>query len=249
MNETQEGFTIKLNQFEGPFDLLLFFIERDEIDILDIPISKITADFLDYIHKLENLNLDVASEFILVAASLMKIKTKMLLPRPELNDDGTEIDPRQELAFRLLEYKQFKDVLSDFQFLEAQRQLINPRGNTRNELKQIAEKALVDSELESLSLFRLFRCFDNILKELDSRSKKPRHLVYKFEYNIEEQKDYVLQLLTKKSRVSFNEIFGDLKDRLHAIITFLSLLELINTQEIGIVPGLGTNNFWIKKSE
>ena len=92
-----ETFEIKLPLFEGPFDLLLFFIERDELDIHDIPISKITEDFLNYLHHLEQMNVEVASEFILVAATLMRIKAKMLLPRPTLDDEGNEIDPREEL--------------------------------------------------------------------------------------------------------------------------------------------------------
>src|SRR6218665_1939440 len=95
---TQENFEIKLPLFEGPFDLLLFFIERDELDIHDIPISKITSDFLDYVRHLETLNIEVASEFILVAATLMRIKSKMLLPRPQIDEKGNEVDPREELV-------------------------------------------------------------------------------------------------------------------------------------------------------
>ena len=101
-------FEIKLPLFEGPFDLLLFFIQRDELDIYDIPISKITDDFLSYLKDLEKLNVDVASEFILVAATLMRIKAKMLLPRPQLDEEGNEIDPRDELVKHLLEYKKYK---------------------------------------------------------------------------------------------------------------------------------------------
>ena len=97
--------TIKLQQFEGPFDLLLFFIERDELDIYDIPIAKITGDFLDYIRQMETLNLDLASEFILVAATLIRIKARLLLPRKELDENNQEIDPRKELIQKLLEYK------------------------------------------------------------------------------------------------------------------------------------------------
>jgi len=126
MNEQEEGYTIKIKQFEGPFDLLLFFIERDEIDILDIPISKITADFLAYIRQLEELNIDVASEFILVAATLMRIKARMLLPRPELDEDGQEIDPREEIARKLLEYKRFKDIIGDLSSLEVERMQLEP---------------------------------------------------------------------------------------------------------------------------
>ena len=97
------NYTIKLPQFEGPFDLLLFFIERDELDIYNIPIATITNDFLEYIYSMERLNIDVASEFILVASSLMRIKAKMLLPRRELDEQGNEIDPREELVQRLME--------------------------------------------------------------------------------------------------------------------------------------------------
>ena len=97
------SYEIKLPLFEGPFDLLLFFIERDEIDIMDIPISKITNDFFEYISELENMNIEVASEFIVVAATLMRIKSKMLLPRPPVDLEGNEIDPRDELVAHLLE--------------------------------------------------------------------------------------------------------------------------------------------------
>ncbi len=109
-----DTFTIKLPVFEGPFDLLLFFIERDELDIYNIPIAKITDDFLDYLRHLESVNVDLASEFIVVAATLMRIKAKLLLPRKQVDDEGNEIDPRHELVERLLEYKRYKTVLEEF---------------------------------------------------------------------------------------------------------------------------------------
>src|ERR1700745_4204018 len=102
-------YQIKLPQFEGPFDLLLFFIERDELDIYNIPIARITNEFLGYIHGLESLNIELASEFILFVSTLMRIKAKMLLPRRELDAQGNEIDPRQELIDKILEYKRFKE--------------------------------------------------------------------------------------------------------------------------------------------
>jgi Uncharacterized conserved protein len=103
-------FQIKLSQFEGPFDLLLFFIERDELDIYDIPITRIIKDFLDFIHGAEKLNIELSSEFILFVSTLMRIKAKMLLPRKELDAQGNEIDPRQELIDKLLEYKRYKEA-------------------------------------------------------------------------------------------------------------------------------------------
>ena len=239
-------FTIKLKQFEGPFDLLLFFIERDEIDIMDIPIAKIANDFLGYIRSLEELNIDVASEFILVAATLMRIKAKMLLPRPELDEDGHEIDPRQELAQKLLEYKRFKDVLDDFRVLEDERKQITRRGNSRKELRTIAEKALVDVELESLTLFKLLKSFQTVMRNMEIRNTKPRHIVFKYDYTVEEQKDFILSKIAVQAKTSFETIFGELRDRMHAIITFLSLLEMINMEEVRITPGDQANQFWLE---
>ncbi len=239
-------FTIKLKQFEGPFDLLLFFIERDEIDIMDIPIAKIANDFLGYIRSLEELNIDVASEFILVAATLMRIKAKMLLPRPELDEDGHEIDPRQELAQKLLEYKRFKDVLDDFRVLEDERKQITRRGNSRKELRTIAEKALVDVELESLTLFKLLKSFQTVMRNMEIRNTKPRHIVFKYDYTVEEQKDFILSKMAVQAKTSFESIFGELRDRMHAIITFLSLLEMINMEEVRITPGDQANQFWLE---
>jgi segregation and condensation protein A len=149
------NYEIKLPQFEGPFDLLLFFIERDELDIYDIPISTITDDFLAYLHHLQQMNLEVASEFILVAATLMRIKAKMLLPRKEVDEEGNEIDPRQELVDRLLEYKRYKSVVEEFQKLEAIRQSMVPRGNVLQEINLIIDQYSTDAEMESLSQFRL----------------------------------------------------------------------------------------------
>ena len=155
-----QGYTIKIQQFEGPFDLLLFFIERDELDINNIPISKITEDFLLYIKELENLNIDVASEFILVAATLMRIKAKLLIPRKEVDEEGNEIDPRDELTQKLLEYKQYKEIIDELRDMEQTQSTKHDRGNVSKELKQIANKALVDSELESFDLFKLLAdCF------------------------------------------------------------------------------------------
>ena len=115
--------------FEGPFDLLLFFIERDELNIYDIPIADITDEFLDYVHELEKLNIDLASEFIVVAATLMRIKSKMLLPRKELSEEGDEIDPREDFIKHLLEYKRMKEIVPQLAQMEESRMQMMPRGN------------------------------------------------------------------------------------------------------------------------
>src|ERR1041385_1774369 len=146
----KENFEIHLPLFEGPFDLLLFFIERDELDIQDIPISKITSDFLEYIHHLETLNIEVASEFILVAATLMRIKSKLLLPRPQLDEQGNEIDPREELVRHLMEYRKYKSVVDQFHRMEETELMKEKRGNLMRELRQLAESTNVEAELQDV---------------------------------------------------------------------------------------------------
>src|SRR6195952_4369567 len=133
----QPSYHIKLQQFEGPFDLLLFFIERDELDIYNIPITKIINDFLDFIHSGEGLNIELSSEFILFISTLMRIKAKMLLPRKELDEQGNEIDPRQELINKLLEYKRYKEAAATLAEMEAIRMLMVRRGNLTKELSYI----------------------------------------------------------------------------------------------------------------
>lgn len=239
------SYTIKLPEFEGPFDLLLFFIERDELDIYDIPIAKITKDFLEYIKMMESMNIDLASEFILVAATLMKIKSKLLIPRKELDEEGNEIDPREELVERLLEYKRYKSVIDDLRALEKNRMQQNARGNAVQELQQIANKALVDAELESLTLFKLLRAYENILTQYEDATKKSIHTVIKYDYTIERQKEVIVTLAKTKGKLGFRQLFTICENRIHAIFTFLALLELLQLESINILIGEGINNFWI----
>ena len=240
-----QSYTIKLKQFEGPFDLLLFFIERDELDIYDIPISQITEDFLAYIKELEKLNIDIASEFILVAATLMRIKAKLLLPRKEIDELGNEIDPREELTQRLLEYKKYKEILDEMRTMEEERSTKFQRGNVTTELRIIASKALVDVELESLTLYKLLTTFQKLMENYEIRGSKTIHRIVKYNYTIEDQQAFILTKLTKGKKVDFKNIFKGLENRIHAIVTFLSLLELLNVQRVIVTQGEGVNNFWI----
>src|ERR1700739_4659897 len=128
---TDESFAIHLPQFEGPFDLLLFFIERDELDIHDIPIARITDDFLNYLHQMAILNMEIASEFIYVAATLMRIKAKMLLPRYDAGDDESQTDSKEDLIRKLIEYKKFKEICAELHPLEEERFKQEKRGNIR----------------------------------------------------------------------------------------------------------------------
>lgn len=239
-------YNIKIPQFEGPFDLLLFFIERDELDIHDIPIAKITDDFLNYIHRAEQMNIDLASEFILVAATLCRIKAKLLIPRKQVDEVGNEIDPREELVQRLLEYRRYKSVLEEMRELEAQRSVRNPRGNVTDELAQIAVKALVDNELESVTLFKLLKTFERLVRRLEDAKPRTIHEIAQFSYNIEEEQQHILSKIGNGKKTDFKSVFAKCVNRIHAIVTFLALLELLNQDKIHITLGLGANNFWLE---
>lgn len=239
-------YEIKLPQFEGPFDLLLFFIERDELDVYDIPIKKITDDFLAYLQQAEAMNIELASEFILVAATLMRIKAKLLLPRKDLDEQGNEIDPREELVQKLLEYKQFKEVVDEMQTMEEERMKIFSRGNIQRDLIQLSEVSGNDAELHSLTLFKLFNAFSGVLKRLEDEKNKPQHTVIRYPYTIEKTKERLLNTLSKQDYSAFDAVFHHCENRIHAIFNFLALLELIQLNFIELKSGEGVNNFWLK---
>ena len=242
------SYEIKLPLFEGPFDLLLFFIERDEIDIMDIPISKITNDFFEYISDLESMNIEVASEFIVVAATLMRIKSKMLLPRLSLDDEGNEIDPREELVEHLIEYKKYKSVISEFSDLEDSRLSKKIRGNLESEVGTIAERAKVESELQDIDLYKLLVVFQNVLSKYENEKNKPKHQIFEYPYTITEQKKFLINLLKSKSKISFIRLVEDNPLKILVIYNFLAILELIQESKIKLSLGNGMNNFWIQKS-
>ncbi len=242
-------YTIKLPQFEGPFDLLLFFIERDELDIYNIPIAKVTNDFLEYIRMMESLNIDVASEFILVASTLMRIKAKMLLPRKQVDEEGNEIDPREELVQRLLEYKRYKSVLDELRELEKLRSQKQHRGNVALELKQLASRALVDAELESLTLFKLLKAYHRVMERFEEANRVVIHTVERYNYTLAQEKENLIAAVKTQKRIKFQNIFDKCENRMHALFIFLSLLELVQLSQLGLVTGLGINNFWITEPE
>lgn len=242
----RNSYTIHLEHFEGPFDLLLFFIQRDELDIYDIPIAKITNDFLDFIRQMEQMNTELASEFILVAATLMRIKAKMLLPRKPVNEEGEEIDPREELVARLIEYKRYKEAIVELREMEEKRSNIHKRGNAINELQIQANQALIDIELENLTLFNLFKAFQNVL-ERKQKATKTVHTVVRYSYTIRGQQTMIFDRLAKYERPSFEQLFDHLENRIHAIVNFLALLELANQLILHVVQGDQINQFWIEK--
>ncbi|NND35033.1 MAG: segregation/condensation protein A [Saprospiraceae bacterium] len=241
-------YTINLPQFVGPFDLLLFFIERDELDIYDIPIAKITDDFLQYLHQMEQLNVEVASEFILVAATLMKIKSKMLLPRPVLDDEGNEIDPREELVRHLLEYKKYKSVIQELASLEENRLNREKRGNLLTEIRKLSQEVNVEAELQDLDLFKMMKVFTRVMDRYEQEKNKPVHHVVQYPYSIENQKDFLIRKMygSPEQRVSFQELVAEKPEKILVIFNFLAILELLQLRRIILHLGEGYNNFWIE---
>ena len=230
-------------------DLLLFFIERDELDVYNIPITRIIKDFLDFIHRQESLNIELSSEFILFVSTLMRIKAKMLLPRKELDELGNEIDPRQELIDKLLEYKRYKEASAQLAEKEALRLLMVKRGNLQKELSQVGEEAGEGTEIQTITLFKLMKAFERVMKRMEQRNKRPVHTVVQYSYTMEGSREYMLETVKRSKVMAFERIFEVCEDRIHAIFLFLSLLELIQQKFMTIMVGDGRNNFIIEWNE
>jgi segregation and condensation protein A len=243
------SYQISLPQFEGPFDLLLFFIERDELDIYNIPIKKIIDDFLAFIKQSEDDNIELSSEFILFISTLMRIKAKLLLPRKELDEQGNEIDPRQELIDKILEYKKFKEASIKLAEMEKERMFMMKRGNLQNDLHAVGEEAAEGTEIQSISLFKLMKVFEKVMQRLHDRQNKPQHVVYRYNYTMEETREQVLGLTAREKTLSFEKMFDVCQDRLHAIFVFLTVLELVQQNYMSIIIGEGRNNFIIEYIE
>ena len=243
------SYQIKLPQFEGPFDLLLFFIERDELDIYNIPITRIINDFLEYIHGQESLNIELSSEFILFISTLMRVKAKMLLPRKELDVHGNEIDPRQELIDKILEYKKYKEAAAQMAEMEAERMLMIRRGNIQKELATIGEEAGEGTEIQAITLFKLMKAFERVMQKYEERFNKPVHTVVRYNYTMEGTKADMISIAQSERTLSFEKIFDKVENRVHAIFIFLSLLELVQQKFLKMITGEGRNNFIIEYNE
>jgi segregation and condensation protein A len=244
---TDDAFAIRLPQFEGPFDLLLFFIERDELDIHDIPIARITNDFLNYIHQMTVLNMELASEFIFVAATLMRIKAKMLLPRYNADEEENELDTKEGLIRKLIEYKKFKELCEDLRPYEDERFKQEKRGNIKTDLEQVEKVLVPGEELSEINLYKLMTVFSRVMKQFLSRTEEVTHTVIQYPYTIEKQKAAINDLLRINSKLDFKNIAGNSENKVHFVYNFLAVLEMLQQELIDITIGLGFNNFWISE--
>jgi len=223
-------YEIKLENFIGPLDLLLHLIEKNEIDIYDIPIAKITDQYLNYLKVIEYLDLDWASEFLVMAATLLAIKARMLLPKPPKIIEEEEIDPRDELVNRLLEYKQFKEAAVLLKEKEEEMLKLYTR---KLDEAEILKKYGPENPVENLSIHDLFQAFKIILEK--NREPEQDYQITREEVSIQECMATILEKFTLSSRIVFNDLFASGTSRIRIIVTFLALLELIKLKKIGVV--------------
>jgi segregation and condensation protein A len=179
----------------------------------------------------------------------MRIKARMLLPRKEVDEQGNEIDPRQELVEKLLEYRKYKQAALELAGKEAERLLQAKRGNVREDLALVGEVSSEGTEVQTLTLYKLMNAFEKVLVRMKERRDKPQHVVFRYNYTTEGSRAFVLDLTQRERTVSFENLFEHSQDRVHAIFLFLSILELIQQKFLKIMVGEGKNNFIVEYIE
>ncbi len=221
-------YKIKLKIFQGPLDLLLYLIKKNEVNIYDIPISDITKQYLEYLEFMKVLDLDIAGEFLVMAATLLLIKSKMLLPQEEvsLDQEIPDEDPREELVKRLLEYKKFKEVAMVLKEKEEEGSEIFRRFLS---LPEDSIELEDDSQGFEASIFDLISAFTEVLKNIP---KEDFNIILEEEHNVEEKISFILTLLDQKGVIYFNSIWTRIRSRIEAVVFFLAILELIRQKKI-----------------
>lgn len=228
-------YKIMINEFEGPMDLLLHLIKKSDIDICDISVEEITKQYLDYIKEMEKLDLDIASEYLIMAAELIEIKSSILLPKQTIDEDEYEEDPREKLIKRLIEYKQYKEMMPEFKQMEIDRkQMYSKDPSDLSNFKTIDENI----DLGDISLNDLMEAFNKFLER--KKLEQPLNTkITKKEYSVGERSSEIKNILKTKKKVEFEELFEEVnKD--YVVVTFLSILVLAKKQELKITQD---NNF------
>ncbi len=232
------SYQVKVNVFEGPYDLLLFLIKKGEVDIYDIPIAKVAKEYLDYIELMRSLDLEIAGEFIVMAATLMRIKAKMLLP-VYVEAEEEIVDPRTELVQNLLEYQRIKNAAERFEEYEGSRLCHFTRGNVRYDLGLEKEEEYLEMQM---SVYELMLAFEKIIKE---KKEKKFHVVEPEPYTVEERIDEILKILEGGKKVSFQKILMDYNEKIIIVINFLAILELVRMHRVRITQSQPFQEIWI----
>lgn len=235
------SYKVKLDVFEGPLDLLLYLIQKEEVDIYDIPIAKITDQYLEYLELMQLMDLNIAGEFLVMAATLMHIKSKMLLPPDETAEVEAEADPRAELVRRLLEYKKFKEAASELSHMESHQKHFFARVGSP------AKPEDLDAEPEffEASLFDLITAFTKVLKDIP---KETFYQVIKDEFTVSEKIHDILHMIVEKRAVFFTDLFRAAKNKFEIVTIFLALLELIKIREVEIIQSAPFAEIEIRKN-
>ncbi|MGA9116026.1 MAG: segregation/condensation protein A [Bacteroidota bacterium] len=235
-----QSYRVALNEFEGPLDLLLYFIRRDELDIQDIPIARITREFLDYLHLMATLDLEVAGDFIVMAATLMQIKVRMLLPRPEGAEE--EEDPRAELVRRLMEYKRFKEASGQFSAMEDEQRRLHYRRffHADPKLHVVGE---TDETLKDITLFNLIAAFK---RALDLMPRKVVHEVELLNVSVDEQMSFTLDFLRLHRETTLLRLVSHMTEKMRIIVTVIALLEMAKNKVIALAPAEGGEDVLIR---
>lgn len=226
------SYKLRLDIFEGPLDLLLYLIKKNDIDIKDIPIVEVTEQYMEYIEMMKMLDLEIVGDFLVMAATLIQIKSKMLLPPDPTEEEGEELDPRDELARRLLEYKRFKEIADTLESHELQRKDYYPRNLDEEEVEQI--KSDSREVFFEASLFDLINAFQEAL------NRTPEEIIHEIiqeEYTVEDKIHDILHDLIKQERMSVHTIFKKCRNRSEIIVSFIAVLELIRLREIKAIQG------------
>ncbi|HQP10695.1 MAG TPA: segregation/condensation protein A [Candidatus Omnitrophota bacterium] len=224
------GYKLRLDIFEGPLDLLLFLIKKNDIDITDIPIAKITEQYMEYIEMMKMLDLDMVGDFLVMAATLMQIKSKMLLPPDPTEAEQEEEDPRDDLVRRLQEYKKFKEIADELKEKELrQRDFFArvPDEETKSQLIEDAKEVFFEASL-----------FDLINALSDALRKVPEEVIHKItveEFTVEQKIHDVLHCLLQETRISLRDLFRRARTKEEMVVTFLAILELVRLKEIKAV--------------
>ncbi len=222
-----------IDKFSGPLDLLLHLIKQSNIDIYDIKIEEITNQYLDYINKMEELNLNIASSYLVMAAELIEMKASLLLPKPEIAEDEYEEDPKEKLIQRLIEYQNYKDVISKFHDLEQERQQYYTK-----KASDISEYDIETKLNDDVQLSDLLKAFEKFLQKKEDNKPLNTKITSK-EYSITKRSKEIKDIIKNKKRVNFKELF-DINTKSYIIVTFLSILVLAKNNDIKLIQ---ENNF------
>lgn len=221
--ENTHEYRTKLSQFEGPLDILLHFVKVDDLDIYNIPISKITKDFLEYINFMQDLDIELAGEFLVMASELMKIKARMLIPQIDEEGNVIEEDPRLTLVRKLIEYKRFKDVSEDISQLESDQKKKSFRRNFDNDIKEYESNEEIDRSLKNVTIFNLIKAYKRVISNI---RKEVIHPIELLDINPENQKEYLMNELETKGEIEFDDLIRNIEVKLQVICLFLAILQL-----------------------